>query len=121
MGSHRVQIRQKAAALDAEEQKRRFQVSLAHLQASVSMFSISRLLVAVQASTSAEGASEAQGPNMQRFVQQLSGKVMMHTLQHAFLVDTVTHMHDTGKNISSRCLCMLWPHMQLSCICTAPT
>ena len=33
-------------------------------------------LNAVQASTSSEaGASEAQGPNMQRFVQQLSGKV----------------------------------------------
>lgn len=30
-----------------------------------------------QASTSGEGASEAQGPNMQRFVQQLSGQVML--------------------------------------------
>lgn len=51
MGSHRVQIRQKAAALDAEEAKRRF-----------------------QASTSGGEASEAEGPNMQRFVQQLSSQ-----------------------------------------------
>lgn len=52
MGSHRIQIQQKAAALDAQEERRRF-----------------------QASTSGEQeSSEAQGPNMQRFVQQLSGK-----------------------------------------------
>lgn len=52
MGSHRVQIQQKAAALDAQEQQRRFQA----------------------ATTEDREASEAQGPNMQRFVQQLSGK-----------------------------------------------
>jgi len=52
MRSHRVQIQQKAAALDAQEQQRRFQA----------------------ATTGDREDSEAQGPNMQRFVQQLSGK-----------------------------------------------
>lgn len=78
MGSHRVQIRQKAAALDAEEAKRRFQVEFwPSMHASKYMVRhAAALRGGTQASTSGGGASEAQGPNMQRFVQQLSGQVI---------------------------------------------
>ena len=52
MAARRISIKQKAAALDAADAQRRF-----------------------QAETLGEAAQSAEGPNQDRFVQQLSGRV----------------------------------------------